>query len=151
MTEDDVKQIESTFNVQLPNGYRGLLLSPPSLLVALMDAFAIEHSDYEIPIFLKPDVIRNENAEARNPEEGFIYNEDDEDDPWPDEYFIIGADCGGNKYCIRPESKLSSVYEWDHSGGDNFEETADSIARYVEIWFKELGEVAATDCVPDAG
>ncbi len=145
MTENDLKQIEAEFGVVLPHAYRRLLLSPPSMLIALMDAYAQENSEFEIPIFLNASVITAENREARDPEEGFVYNEQSEDDLWPSEYFIIGADCGGNKYCVKPASGKSVVFEWDHSGGDNFEECADSMKRYVEIWFKELGEVAAMD------
>lgn len=149
MNEQDIQQIEAEFAVTLPHAYRRLLLSPPSMLVALMDAYALEIDGNEIPIYLKPDFIISDNREARDPEDGFIYNEEDEGDVWPNEYFVIGSDCGGNKYCIKPASGKSSVFEWDHSGGDNFEETASSIKQYVEYWFKELGEVAAMDCVKD--
>ena len=149
MTEDEVKELEAAFDVRLPSGYRHLLLSPPSMLIALMDSLAEEHSDYEVPAFLKAEVIRNENSEARDPEEGFVYDVEDEDAVWPNEYFIIGGDCGGNRYFIKPTSGVSAVYEWDHSGAAEIELVSETIAQYVEHWFKELGEVAAMDCVPD--
>ena len=150
MTDEDIAQIESAFAVCLPNGYRQLLKSPPTLLVALMDALAAEHSDFEVPIFLKADVIINQNREVRNPEFGFVAGPD-EDDKWDDELLIIGGDIGGNFYCVKPESDSSVVYEWDHSGACDLEVYGESIPQYVERWFTELGELAAMDCCEDEG
>ena len=62
---------------------------------------------------------------------------------------IVGGDCGGNFYCIKPESGASVVYEWDHSGVCDLEVYSESIPQYVERWFKELGELAAMDCIGD--
>ena len=149
MNESDVSQLENTFGVRFPKGYRQLLLTPPNLLVALMKAFAEEQDDLSVPMVLNFDAIQALNEEARDSENGLVFDEENEDVPWPNEYFIIGADCGGNRYCIKPTSERSTVYEWDHSGGDNFEQVADSMTEYVEHWFKEIGEIAAMDCVDD--
>ena len=81
MTDDEIAQIESEFDVRLPNGYRQLLRSPPALLVALMDVLAQEHSPFEVPVFLKSDVIAEQNREVRDPDSGFVAGPE-EDDQW---------------------------------------------------------------------
>ena len=148
MTEEEVAHIEKELNVQLPHGYRQLLKSPPDLLIAVMNACAVEHSDYEIPIYTKAEVIIGQNREVRDPESGFVAGPED-DDIWDDELLIIGSDCGGNMYCIKPKSGSSTVYEWDHSGACDLDTVSESIPGYVEHWFRELGELAAMDCCED--
>ncbi|MEM1070983.1 MAG: SMI1/KNR4 family protein [Planctomycetota bacterium] len=149
MTENEVVEIESAFGCKLPHAYRHLLLEPPEMLVALMNAYALENSDLEVPFFVKAEAIAASNQEVRDPENGIVYDEEDESAMWPSEYFVIGGDCGGNMYCIQPASGVSTVFEWDHSGGDNFEKCADTMKEYVKLWFKELGVIAAMDCEDD--
>ena len=146
MTDEDLTRIEQTFGVQLPHGYRQLLKSPPNLLVALMDAFAKEETELETPIYLNADVIIAANEEVRDPEMVFGPN----DDLWDGELFVIGGDCGGNRYCIKPNSGSSTVYEWDHTGDCELDVYGETIPRYVERWFAELGEVAAMACSEDS-
>ncbi len=148
MTEEDIVRIEQTFAIRLPHGYRQLLKSPPRLLVALMKEFAKEHSDFEVPVYLKADLIIGQNQLVRDPEEGFVAGPQ-QSDIWDDELLIIGGDCGGNFYCIKANSGSSTVYEWDHSGACELEVYGESIPTYVERWFTELGELAAMDCCDD--
>ena len=148
MTDDEILQIESEFAVRLPTGYRQLLKSPPTLLVALMDVLADEHSPYQVPIYIHADVIIEQNREVRDPESGFVAGPE-EDDAWDDDLLIIDGDIGGNFYCVRKESGSSCVYEWEHSGCCDLEVYGESIPQYVERWFTELGELAAMDCCED--
>lgn len=149
MNEKQVSEIERAFSISLPVGYRQLLLNPPGYLSAVIE-FDEQENPGQTPMFLDPDLIIGVNEMMRDPEdpEYFPFDPNDDSKPWPDRYFIIGSDVGGNFYCISPGSENSRVYFW-YQGDTAFSRFADDMPHFVNRVFKLYGEIAAMDCEGD--
>ena len=94
MTNVELDQIETTFGIRLPSGYRTLMASG----VFTMD---------EIDNYILNDVgsVIGINKELRT---GEFSRE------WKPQWFIIGNDDCGNIYFIDVIEESSIVYLWDH-------------------------------------
>jgi len=146
MNEKQISSIEKKCGVQLPTGFRQMLLEPPPLLAALLK-FDAKENPGQTPLFTKPDMIIAVNQAMRDPEheDYFGFDPNDAGKPWPDRYFIIGSDVGGNFYCIAPSTGKSRVYFW-YQGDTAFSRFADNMEGFVKRIFRMYGEVAAMDC-----
>jgi hypothetical protein len=149
VNEKQVQSIEGAFDVQLPPGYRHLLLQPPRLLQAWVGAEEKDNPG-QSPIFFDAKMIVGINQMMRDPDDPdyFGFDPNDPDVPWPKRYLIIGSDVGGNFYCIAPGSGRSRVYFW-YQGNTAFSKFADDMPHFVKRLFRAYGEVAAMDCEPD--
>ena len=149
MNERQIKSIEKEFSITFPNGFRSILASPPPLLQAWLQ-YEEKENPGQSPLFLNRDLIIGINQMMRDPDDPDFFQFDPNDDskPWPDRYFIIGSDVGGNFYCIAPKTKKSRVYFW-YQGDTAFPRYANDMAGFVKRLFKDYGEVAAMDCEDD--
>lgn len=150
MNEKQVQSIEKRFSISLPHGYRRMLLRPPSHLAVLLKHDEKENPG-QTPFFMDQRLIVGINLMMRDPDDPdyFGFDPNDESKPWPDRYFIIGSDVGGNFYCLAPKTKKSRVYFW-YQGDTAFSRFADDMSAFVKRVFRDYGEVAAMDCDPDA-
>jgi SMI1-KNR4 cell-wall len=128
MTETDLERIESTLRVQLPVPYRDLLLDYPQ---DLRDAY------YNSPVggrasdsllFAGPKRVIRYNRDWQD--DGFLLGEDDTE-PRPDRHLIIGADCGGNLWCVRVGSNDGVVWYFDHEDG-SLERSAETLSEHLQ-------------------
>ncbi len=149
MNEKQIKSIEREFSITLPNGYRSMLSSTPPLLLAWLK-YEEKENPGQSPFFVNHKMIIGINQMMRDPEdeEYFEFDPNDATKPWPERYFIIGSDVGGNFYCIAPKTKTSRVYFWNQ-GDTSFPKYADNMASFVKRLFKDYGEIAAMDCESD--
>ena len=149
MNETQLKKIEKQFSVSLPDGYRKFLKSPPSILAA-----ALRQDDKEtrgqIPLFLDAEYIIDANRLMRDPKHpGFFgFGPTDDPVPWPEQFFIIGSDVGGNFYCIKPASGTTAVYFW-YQGDTVLKRCAKDLPTYIRQVFKSYGNFAAEQCGED--
>jgi SMI1 / KNR4 family (SUKH-1) len=113
MTETDLKLIESKLGVVLPAEYRDFMLTYPQ---SLREAKLVGDEESASDSFLFNDLtmVIEHNKEMRKP--GLLVTKS-ETSPWPDHYFIIGADCGGNCWCIKLGSESRGVWFFDHEEG----------------------------------
>lgn len=150
MNEKQVKRLEKKYAVAFPPGYRQMLLDPPEYLEVLLTHDEKENPG-QTPFFFDHEMIDGINQMMRDPDDPnyFGFNPNDESKTWPERYFIIGSDVGGNFYCIAPKSGKSRVYFW-YQGDTAFSRFSDDMAGFVKRVFKTYGEVAAMDCPTDA-
>ncbi len=127
MTETQIKQIEKTFNCRLPAIYKRLLTVMPKPLKHLM---SLERPGHRA-IFTDKDLIIKTNKSLRNAESL----------SWPEKYFIIGGDCGGNLLCLNLVSKRSCVYFWWHETDEFFLHAKDIPAFIRRIYRMEADGV----------
>lgn len=146
MNEAQLKRIEKQLSVALPDCYRNLLKAPPSILAA-----ALRQEDKEtpgqIPLFLDVDSLINSNRMMRDPNhpEFIGFGPTDEPQPWPEQFFIIGSDVGGNFYCIKPATGTTGVYFW-HQGDTVLKRCAKDLPTFVQQFFKSYANIAADEC-----
>ena len=150
LTAKEVRLLEKEFELVLPHGYRRLLLSPPKLLAALVEASKRIDDPEQTPFFLEYSILADVNRRMRNPNaKGYCcFGPDDDPLPWPERYLIIGSDVGGNYYCIAPTSGRSSVYLWEQ-GDSALNRITKDISGYVRRSFRDWGNGAALDCEDD--
>ncbi len=146
MNKRQLAVMEKKFGVKLPAAYRGLLLSPPRLLLMLLKWEDADNDESQTPLFRSPKLISGMNEWVRDPDdEDFVFDANNPRRRWPDKYFIIGGTCGGDYYCIKPSAKKKTeVFLWNHDGAD-FEKCADSFRDYVKHMFQFYAEVATWD------
>ena len=149
MNERDIRSIEKRFSIALPNGYRRMLSSPPEYFAALMK-FDEKANPGQTPFFMDRRMIEGANLMMRDRDDPlyFGFDPNDPEVPWPERYFIIGSDVGGNFYCIAPKTGRSRTYFWEQ-GDSAFPKFADDMAGFVKRIFKIYGEVDAMDCTGD--
>lgn len=149
MNEKQIRSIEQQFSITLPHGYRQMLLKPPESLAVLLKHDEKENPG-QTPLFLNHQLIVGINQMMRDPNDPdyFGFDPNDETKLWPNRYFIIGSDVGGNFYCIAPITKTSRVYFW-YQGDTAFSRFSDSMPGFVKRVFRIYGEVAAMDCEED--
>lgn len=145
MNKTQLKSIEKKCKVALPEWYREFLLSPPSILEAVLNQEEKEGPG-QSSIFLNHEDIINCNQMMRDTShpEHFEFGPSDDPEPWPDQYFIVGSDIGGNFYCIKPESGKSSVHFW-YQGNNALERYTKDFAAYVKKIFKDHAQFAAEE------
>ncbi len=150
MNEKQVQSLEKQFAITFPHGYRQMLLAPPPYLAALLK-YDEKDNPGQTPFFMDHRLIAGINQMMRDPDDPEYFGFDPNDDSklWPDRYFIIGSDVGGNFYCIAPKTNKSRVYFW-YQGDTAFSRFADDMAGFVKRVFRTYGEVAAMDCESDA-
>ena len=146
LNETQIKRIERQFSVTLPASYRKFLKAPPSILAA-----ALRQEDREnpgqTPLFLDCKYIVDANRMMRDPKhpQFFGFGPTDDPEPWPDQYFIVGSDVGGNFYCIKPATGTTTVYFW-HQGDSVLKRCAKDLPAFIRQIFKSYGEFAAKEC-----
>ncbi len=79
---------------------------------------------------VKTLVAENRFMRNRRPTNGF---------DWPDKYFIIGGDLGGNYYCLNVDASTSAIYYWFHETGE-FSLYARSLASFILKVFHDYAE-----------
>lgn len=146
MNETQLKRIEKQLSVTLPDCYRKFLKSPPSILAAALRQEEKE-TPGQTPLFLDLDAIIDANRMMRDPKhpEFFGFGPTDDPEPWPEQFFIIGSDVGGNFYCIKPASGTTAVYFW-YQGDTVLKRCAKDLAAFIQQIFKSYGKFAAAEC-----
>lgn len=149
MNEKKIKSIEKKFSVSLPSGYRQMLADPPGLFAALLKHDA-KANPGQTPFFTDERLIVGINNMMRDPNDPdyFGFDPNDAEKPWPDRYFIIGSDIGGNFYCIAPKTNRSRVYFW-YQGDTAFSKFSDDMPGFLRRVFRNYGDIAAIDCGSD--
>ena len=123
MTEVDLARIETELAVTVPAHYREFVLAyPQTLRQAKFDYNGELASDSFL--FDDPQQVIDSNKGIREP--GLLVV-DSETEPWPDEYLIVGADGGGNYWCVKLGSKSKAVWFFEHEEGI-FERESASLA-----------------------
>lgn len=145
MTEEQLQNLEKKFGVTLPRPYRSLLSNPPRLLMLLLEWDDSDNHESQTPLFRSPALVAGINEECRDlPSEDFVYDYNDPNRPWPNEYFIIGGTAGGDHYCVKSESSNAEIFFW-RQGDAEFEKCCDSIHDFVKHIFSHYAEVATWD------
>lgn len=143
MTENQLASIERRFGCKLPRGYRQLLVSIPGELLALLKWEDNEYKCEEQTCLYRTQ--RNlvaMNTLVRDSEtDEFEFDPNNRDRPWPDRYFVIGGDVGGNFYCVNTQLNRDRVYFWNH-GDTRFVRVCDGVPRFIKHLFREFAEVA---------
>ena len=146
LTEKKIQSLEKRFAIKLPSPYRELLKSPPSYLVALLEQDVKDDGcKSQITPYLDAKMIEGTNLMARDPDDpDFEFDPNDSERPWPQRYFIIGSDVGGNFFCITPDSGNDRVYLWEQ-GCTHFTKYSDDMKGFVKRLFRLYGELALMD------
>jgi hypothetical protein len=136
VTAEDLIRIEAELQVQLPADYRGVMLSyPPFLLDAYYNS-PVGGRASDALLFADPQRVIDYNRRWRD--DDFLLGEDDTE-PRPDRYLIIGEDCGGNCWCVKIGSD-PTVWFFDHADG-SLQRSATTCAEHVENLRKHLIEI----------
>jgi hypothetical protein len=124
----DLERIEAVLGLSLPADYRELMLAYPPFL---------RESRYPSPVgglasdgllIADPDRVIAYNRNWRD--DDFLLGEDDAE-PRPDRYLIIGEDCGGNCWCVKLDSDDRAVWFFNHEDG-SLKQSAETCAAHVE-------------------
>jgi hypothetical protein len=145
VTAAELDAIENALGWPLPRHYRRFMLAYPTSLVEA------KPRDWE-PITAwefanTPQRIIEWNRYVRRQPEGTFV-----EGPWPDNYFIIGAEEGGNYYVIDRYAVEEAVFLWLHDTGE-FSAEAESVPQFVDwlidyFWqFKDEDGQGQTDQV----
>ncbi len=146
MTNKDVRAIEKKFGIKLPGTYCQLITNLPPYLEALLLRDAKDGCESQIPFFLDRGMVEWTNGLVRGDEDDVYFEFDPNDDerPWPDDYFVIGSDVGGNYYCLKPATKTDRVYFWEQ-GCTSFMKYSQNIAGMVKKQFKLYSDLTQMD------
>lgn len=137
MTTTELDQIEATLHVQLPVPYRELLLSYPQFLRDAYYNSPVGGRASDSLLFANLSRIINYNQDWRD--DSFLLGEDDTE-PRPDRYLIIGEDCGGNCWCVKVGDEDGSVWYFNHEDG-SLERSAASCSEHVQHLREHLIEL----------
>ncbi|HYT92003.1 MAG TPA: SMI1/KNR4 family protein [Gemmataceae bacterium] len=130
MTEADVASIESELRVTLPSHYREFVLNYPNALREAKFEYNQESAAQSL-LFDDPQLVIDLNQGVRKLG---LFLADGETEPWPDKYLIIGADGGGNYWCIIRGGRSKAVWFFEHEEGV-FERSSKSLedhAKYAQ-------------------
>lgn len=120
MTNGSVRRLEREFKLLLPADYKKLLTSFPIPLMRLLSCEANPNARH-VYQELTTIVSANQLMRKRQPTDDFV---------WPEKYFIIGGDPGGNYYCLNLAASTSAIYYWFHETGE-FSLYARSLASFI--------------------
>lgn len=135
----DISAIEKTFGISLPSGYQALLLEMPKELQSLLSC---EEEDTDKPVFEDRKSIVETNKLVRDP--AFEFDAGNPKRCWPEKYFVIGGDIGGNLYCINRKLKRTAVYFWQHDSAE-FQKCSKTLTEFVFQIFVYYGQFAVSD------
>lgn len=135
MTEAEVARIEARLKVVLPPHYRSFVLAyPRTLLNAALDMKTWQEPAAESFLFNDPKRVIDINRAVREPGRLML---DGESEPWPGNYLIVGADGGGNYWCVDLEKQGKTVWFFDHEQGA-FEQQSKSLPDFVKYVLKYI-------------
>lgn len=112
MTERDVARIEKALDVKLPVHYRRFLIEHGAAVAKAKRAGGF------VPLFATAKEIIEANQELRANPSLQLTNEDTE--PWPLKYLIVGTDGGGDEWCVDLKSKREVIWFFDHEAYGTF-------------------------------
>jgi SMI1 / KNR4 family (SUKH-1) len=135
MTEVDVARIEAELGLVLPAHYREFVLAYPQSLHTAKFAYDEEPASASF-LFDDPQKVIDHNRRIREP--GLLVT-DNETGPWPDDYLIIGEDCGGNCWCFKLRGRDKAVWSFDHEDGV-FQRQSKSLAKHEQYALKFVEE-----------
>lgn len=141
MTESELEEIETQFSVKLHQDYRTLVLEPPTELAELLDRVTSEHTEAETMLFRSVDYLAGTNEWVRDPDDDFEFDPNDDSVTWPEQWFVIGGDIGGNLYCLKTDADDPSpaVYYWEQ-GTTELTLASEDLAGYVRLIFESHDE-----------
>jgi hypothetical protein len=111
MTERDLARIEKTLGVKLPDHYRRFLIDHGT-------ALAKARKERGVPLFATAKEIIAANKELRKNPSLRDTNQDTE--PWPLKYLIVGSDGGGDDWCVDLSSHDEVVWFFDSEAYGTF-------------------------------
>jgi hypothetical protein len=130
MTKSDLDTIESALKFPLPGFYKQFMQAYPPSLVEKQPAWLKPVTEWEFAD--NPQRIIELNRFVRAQKDGCFVD----GGPWPDDYFVIGAEEEQNYFAIsRSSDGKETVYFWSHEDGE-FHPIAESLAEFVE-WLIE--------------
>ncbi|MFC3152915.1 SMI1/KNR4 family protein [Litoribrevibacter euphylliae] len=121
MTEDELKNIEDTLGIQIPNKYREFLSSFPEFLI----------TDEDEGIFGTAKKIISETLSSRN------YREEDWPVGYTNDLLAVGWNGGGSIYCIKEGESGDTIYLFDHEIGDINPEETMLLQEFIDEWSEE--------------
>lgn len=134
MTEKDIAGIEAAVGVSLPEHYRRFLLQHAQALKAAKKKLPMRAVLY----FAAKDIVTNNNGLRDNPRMIEI-NEDTE--PWPPNYFMIGANGGGDYWLGDLNDPTETMWKYDsEAGGRIVPAEFQSWAEYMAALERDLKE-----------
>lgn len=137
MTTEDLNRIEAELQLHLPADYRRLLLAyPPFLLDAYYNS-PVGGRAADALLFAVPQRVIDYNRGWRD--DDFLLGENDPE-PRPDRYLVIGEDCAGNRWCVKLGTDDPTVWFFNHEDG-SLERSAATCAEYVEDTRRHLLEL----------
>lgn len=113
MTQADIARIEAELGISLPAPYCEFVLAYPQSLREAKFAYNQEPASASF-VFDNPQLVIDLNRGMREP--GLLVM-DGETAPWPNEYLIIGADGGGNYWCVKLGGRSKAVWFFEHEEG----------------------------------
>ena len=133
MTGADVDRIESELGMKLPPHYREFVITYPQSLREAKFEYKQEPASASF-LFDDPQQVIDYNRAMREP--GLLVT-NGETAPWPDEYFIVGKDVGGNYWCVDLTGRNKAVWFFDHEEG-MFQRQSKSLADHEQYALKFL-------------
>jgi hypothetical protein len=137
-----LSSLESEFKIALPPEYRRFMESYPTELAGALYSNNPKMGgpcNFELQIDLQRVVDLNHEIRDLWPESDYA------DTPFPESYFLIGDDGGGNVFAIdTAKSADCVVFEFDHEVG-NWNTRANSIQEFAEQllgYAKQLRELS---------
>jgi hypothetical protein len=112
VTERDVARVEKKLGVRLPAHYRRFLIEQATFVAKAKRGGAF------VPFFTTAKEIIDANQELRSNPGLRDTNEDKE--PWPLKYLIVGIDGGGNDWCVDLTSKREAIWFFDSEAYGTF-------------------------------
>ena len=133
MTEADLARVESELGVSLPAHYREFMLNYPADFLAASfgpEGEPGEPADFLLPY--EPETLIRVNREAR--QHLSLQHFSGSLIPWPEHYFVIGRDSGGDHWFIKlkAESGLSGLVWRYYHEKEMSRVAALSLERYAD-------------------
>lgn len=125
MTERDVARVEKKLDIRLPAHYRQFLIEHGAAVAKAKRGGGF------VPFFTTVKEIIEANEALRADPNRQPTNQDTE--PWPLKYLIVGTDGGGDYWCVDLTGKREVIWQFDSEAGGTFRHATPSTwAEYLE-------------------
>jgi hypothetical protein len=140
MTASDFENIEKALGFPLPEHYKRFMLNYPPELLQAKPADWDPITDWEFAD--NPRRIVQMNQYVRKQPPGHFVD----DGPWPERFFVIGEEEGGNYYAIDRSGEDERVWMCHHEDGQlapMFTQTLEEFSEWLIDYFWQFKEEEA--------